>query len=418
MPGVRPVSAEGTSQRLRSRTVAFHSKPLEDLNAEDVGGLVGQEETARLDFKLELPGGTDQEKLEFVTDVCSMWRDGGDIVFGIRDEEGVAVEVRGLRGIDVDAAKLRLDQLIEARIQPRLPSVQFGTVEHPNGQVLVLRIARSWQRPHAVRFNEGLRFPVRGASARKRYLDFEEVRSEFAGGEELRERVRAFRDRRLAAILTGDTPIPMREGAKMITHVVPVSAWLERREIDTRQMYHHDAFRPAPRGAGSARGTQELPNLEGFITVDQPRDEEGAYAYLQSFRDGAFEWVTSRVFRDEAEVGRHPERIIPGVWFEGELIHGVRDVIDLLRHVEVAPPIVVLPTLVEVRGWMIFADADRYYLREGPRLSMEVMRLPDLVIDDFDAYLPQSLRPIIDTFWQAGGRHRSPSYDEDGNWRA
>ena len=351
-----------------------------------------------------------------VADVCSMWRDGGDIVFGIRDEESVAVEVRGLAGVDLDAARLRLDQLIEARIQPRLPSVEFTTVEHPNGPVLVLRIARSWQGPHAVRLNEGFRFPIRGTSARKRYLDFEEIRSEFAGGEELRERVRAFRDRRVAAILTDDAPVPVRAGPKMVTHFVPVSAWLERREIDTRRMYHHDAFRPAPRGTGSVRGNQEIPNLEGFITVDQPRDAEGADSYLQSFRDGAFEWLTARVFREEETFGRHPGRIIPGIWFEGELIHGVTDVIELLRHVEVAPPIVVLSTLVEVRGWMIYTERGFADERGGPRLSRDVMRLPDLVVDDFDADLPRVLRPLIDTFWQAGGKHRSPHYDEEGNW--
>jgi hypothetical protein len=397
--------------------VAFHGKPLEDLNAEDIDGLIGEEETATLDFKAELPAGTEQEKLEFAADVGSMWREGGDIIFGVRDEEGVAVEVRGLPDIDLDAAKLRLDQLVDARVHPRLPSWRFRTVEHPRGPVLVLRIARSWRGPHAVRVNEGFRFPIRGATARKRYLDFEEVRSHFAGGEDLRERVRAFRDRRVAAILSRDTPVPMREGPSMVTHIVPIAAWLERREIDSLQTYHHAAFVPAPRGRGGARGTHEHPNLDGLITYDLPRDEEGAIAYLQCFRDGAFERVTTYPFVNVAPQGGYPERIIPGVWIEAELIHGVHDVLDLLRHVDVGPPIVILPTLLEIREWLIWEDGMRFARRQDPRLAMDVMRLPDLVVDDFDADLPSVLRPIIDTFWQAGGRHRSPSYDEVGNWQ-
>lgn len=384
--------------------MSFHSKPLDELTADDVDALLGQDETGQLDFKLELPRGTEQEKLEFVTDVCSMWRGGGDFVFGVRDEDGVAAEVVGLAGVDLDAAKRSLDQLVESRVEPRLPSVQFGTVEHPSGPILVLRIVKSWQGPHGVRVGEGFRFPVRGASARKTYLDFEQLRSEFAGGEELRERVRAFRDSRVAAIVMGDTPIPMREAPKVITHVVPVSAWLERREIDPRQL---------PR---SSRGSSEHPNLEGFITIDKPRDPEGAHHYLQTFRDGALERVTTDLFRHVHAEGGWPEKRTFGEWFEDELIQGVKEVIDLLRHVEVTPPIVVLATVANAEGWIILAG-DRFPDWERSRLATDIVRLPDIVVDDFDADLPRVLRPIIDTFWQAGGGWGSPSYDDEGNWQ-
>jgi hypothetical protein len=47
---------------------------------------------------------------------------------------------------------------------------------------------------------------------------------------------------------------------------------------------------------------------------------------------------------------------------------------------------------------------------------MDVVRLPDLVIDDFGADLPRALRPIIDTFWRADGKHRSPFFNEEGQW--
>jgi hypothetical protein len=393
------------------RPASFHSRPLDDLRADDINALVGQEETGQLDFKLELPGGTDKDKLEFVTDVCSMSRGGGDIVYGVRDEEGVAVEIRGLAGADFDAAKVRLDQLVESWVEPRLPNVQFGKVDHPNGAVLVLRIAKSWQGPHAVRVGEGFRFPIRGASARKTYLDFEQLRSEFAGGEGLRERVRAFRDRRVAAILTDDTPIPIPKGPKMITHVVPVSAWLERREIDPRLMHRHPAFKAVP---GGSPGTHEHPNLEGFITFDQRRERDLPSDFLQSFRDGAFERVTTDLFRAVQAEGGWPEKRTFGTWFEHELIQGVKDVIELLRHVEVSAPIVVLPTLVGVRGWVILSDNPRANF-DLSRLPMDVMRLPDVVVDDFAADLTLVLRPIIDTFWQAGGWLGSPSYDVAGN---
>jgi hypothetical protein len=49
---------------------------------------------------------------------------------------------------------------------------------------------------------------------------------------------------------------------------------------------------------------------------------------------------------------------------------------------------------------------------------MDVMRLPDVVVDDFAADLTLALRPIIDTFWQAGGWLGSPSYDAAGNWKS
>lgn len=201
----------------------------------------------------------------------------------------------------------------------------------------------------------------------------------------------------------------------MITHVVPVSAWLERREIDTLQMDRHAAFLPMPRGSGGTRGSYEHPNLEGFFTFDQSRDELGVHAYLQSFRDGAFERVTSYLFRPLGSPW--PDEAIIGDYVERELIEGVKDVIELLRHVDVAPPMTVLATLLGVRGRLVLAAGRRGMEHDRVRLTTDMMRLPDVVVDDFDASLPRVLRPIIETFWQAGGWWRSPSYDDAGDWQ-
>lgn len=182
-------------------------------------------EGRQLDYKEALPGGTDDEKREFLSDVTSFANAlGGDIIFGIRErrEQGRATgepeTLVGLPGLNVDAERLRLENLMRDGVAPRMPPPTFWEVRRdPDPPCLVLRVPRSWAGLHMVTFRNLSRFYSRNSSG-KYQLDVGEIRNAFVGLETAHDRIRRFRADRVARVLAGETPIPVGDGPKVIAH--------------------------------------------------------------------------------------------------------------------------------------------------------------------------------------------------------
>jgi hypothetical protein len=149
------------------------------------------------DYKLELYGGSDADKREFLKDVSSFANTaGGHIVIGIKEDGGLPTAVIGVAA-DLDAEKLRLENLLRDRIEPRILGLRMVPVDLDSGRrVLVVRIPRSWNPPHAVLHNKSrLIFARNSAGAHEASVD--EMRSMFIAGATLLERSRDFQRRRM-----------------------------------------------------------------------------------------------------------------------------------------------------------------------------------------------------------------------------
>src|ERR1041385_3363708 len=78
-------------------------------------------ESKTLEFKQDLQVATDEQKREFLSDVTALANsDGGDVVFGMRAEKGVAKELMGLRNFVPDDRIGQLENLLRDFVQPRL----------------------------------------------------------------------------------------------------------------------------------------------------------------------------------------------------------------------------------------------------------------------------------------------------------
>ncbi|MGH7485201.1 MAG: AlbA family DNA-binding domain-containing protein, partial [bacterium] len=87
-------------------------------------------EDRTVEYKEALPGGTDSDKREFLADVSSFANSsGGNLYFGIRELEGIPVELVGLDLQDADATIQRIENLIRDGIEPRLPPLRIEKVE-------------------------------------------------------------------------------------------------------------------------------------------------------------------------------------------------------------------------------------------------------------------------------------------------
>ena len=248
------------------------SKQFDDIAKADIDALMatGMPEGRTIEYKLTLPGNTDQDKKEFLADISSFANAaGGDLIYGLDAQKGIPTAIPGLEITDADAETQRLDSMIQAGIDPRIPGVRIKAVNgFPQGPVLLVRIPQSWASPHMVTFKGTSRFHTRN-SAGKYQMDVTEIRAAFLMAEAIPERIRRFRDNRLSKIVAGETPLPMDSGAKMILHLLPVSSFSKPTTVDVVAVSQNFAHLP-PLGAGGYDGSRM--NLDGCMTFWQPAD--------------------------------------------------------------------------------------------------------------------------------------------------
>lgn len=83
---------------------------------------------------------------------------------------------------------------------------------------------------------------------------------------------------------------------------------------------------------------------------------------------------------------------------------------NILKGLDVQPPVVVMVTLLGVRGFYIAGrDGDTW-----AAFDRDDLLLPDQLVEDLDADVNSILRPVFDAMWQASGWLRCYSYDEEG----
>ena len=380
-------------------------KRFDEITKADIDALVanGVAEGRTIDYKRTLPGGTDDEKREFLADVSSFANAaGGDIVYGVEEDKGIPTSATGLQDIDPDAEILRLDNIIRSGIDPRVPAVQIkAVVGFSVGPAMVLRVPKSWSSPHMVTFKNLSRFFSR-TNAGKCQLDVTEIRSAFFFSEAIPERMKRFRDDRLARIVSGETPVPMSAGGKVVLHLLPISAFAGLPAIDMRVATSGGSyFAPIVEGAWSER-----PNVDGFVTF-WPRQGNEYSAYTQLFRSGAVEVVDGfSVVQGRLEIA-----------YEERLIHGVQRYWKLMQALGTEPPIVVMLSMVEVKGITIGIDPRFRGSDLVPAIDRDVVLLPDLLVEDMSEHPAKFLKPIFDAVWQSAGHPRSCNYDQTGNWK-
>jgi hypothetical protein len=376
----------------------------------DIESLVAGEvrEGRTIDYKQGRVGDKDSDRKEFLADVSSFANaSGGDLLFGVEErreggkQTGIPEAVPGLAGIVADAEILRLENMLRDGIKPRLPGVRIRAVGgFSAGPVLVLRVPRSFAAPHMVTFQEHSKFYTRN-SCGKYAMDVGEIRAAFALSEALPERLRRFREDRLARVVAQETPLPTGAGPWTVLHVMPVASLDPTTLVDL-----HKAERPGLCPLAADHIDRRF-NFDGLLFHRSEYDLVSCRTYAQLFRSGAIEAVDARMLAIEDD---KPKVIQIGFW-ERELIEKLGSYLALQRDLGLTPPVVVLLALIGVRGYHVphgaFSDT------KCP-IDRDALLLPDLVIEDFSAKPEDVLRPAFDAVWQAAGWRQCLNYDQDG----
>ena len=390
-------------------------KPLTAISADDILRLVAESarEDRTIEFKRELPGAKESDRKEFLADVSSFANAaGGDLIYGVEEKDGVAVQAPGVAVANLDAELLRLDQMVRTGISPRLVGCQIHAVTGlPLGPAFVIRVPRSWQGPHIVAYQQDFRFYSRSTNGKFR-MDASDVRNAVINAGSLDERIRMFRADRLARIVAGETPIRL-EGTKLIAiHVVPFQSLAGGPTVDLQRISNETSLLQ-PFYSDGYSGARF--NIDGVYTYASGRGDSPAGGYVQCFRSGIVEAVDAWMIPSQSE--KHPDGI-PSLAFPQHLFAFVQRILQLLIAVDVAPPVAVMVSILGSKGIVLGVDM-MMMLRSPLRpLDRDVVLLPDVVLQQLESVdLPSVVRPVLDSLWQAFGMPVCQDYNEHGQWK-
>ena len=391
--------------------MAFDNKALEAVDESDLQSLItdGVAEGKAIEYKQELPGNDYEAVREFLSDVSSFANAaGGHLIFGVREDGGLPVEICGLQNIDVDRVKQRLENSILDNMEPRLPGISVQEIPLQSGNVvIIIRISRSWALPHVVKFQRHWRFYSRN-SAGKYPLDVAELRAAFGLSETMADRIKSFRNERLSMIVSGETPAPIGEGAKIVLHVIPFGAFDPAARFDVSLL----ANRRELLGPIGASGWTPRYNFDGILTYERLPNEASVEAYLQVFRNGSVEAV------DTYLLGRQRDSespLIPSLSYEQEILSALPRFLSIQQLLGVEPPVFIMLSLLGVAGYTMGVSS-RYIIRERHPIEKNTLVLPDVLVESVDSDIAEVMRPVFDTVWNAAGWARSMNYNDEGNW--
>lgn len=390
------------------------SKSFDGVQKGDIEDIVARAvpEGRELDYKQELPGNSDRDKAEFLSDVCSFANaTGGYLLYGVverRDNAGKPTGepagAPGLATFNADETILRLETMARDGIEPRIAGFRAKAVPGlNNGSALLAYVPISWARPHMVKGSS--RFYSRGNRG-KFQMDVYQIRTAFSESEQMGERLKAFRTRRILNVgERQNLPTELsRERAAWVLHLVPASALGPAAAVDILAA-RRDIQMLMPPGWRSAESSGERLNFDGYARTIN------GIAYVQLFRSGAIEAVETQVLNS------WQDRRIPWPTMEREIVEAATGYFAALRRLEVAPPLFVMLTLLGVREFRICPEANAAQFFPTAGLDRSELKLQEVVTEDLDNVDAATLlRPIFDTLWQACGRERSLSYGAEGQF--
>ena len=388
-------------------------KPLDQIEYSDIESFVraSWSEGKTVEYKRDTYGSSDADKKELLKDVSSFANtQGGDIYIGIVEEKGVPTALPGILVSNVDTEKLRLEEIIRSGLEPRIDfAIHAVAIPESTRTVLILRINESLLAPHRVVFRGRFGEYWARSSAGKFSMDTDELRTAFTLTESVFEQIRSFRKNRVMQVLRDDTPVPLLPGAKLILHLIPVSAFRSRQRIEVSKI--QDLATKFPPIAAS--GWDHRLNLDGYVTYAGRNGDSGFRSYTQLFRSGVVESVLGDIARTAEGGGAS----LNAAYYELRLTQqhcSMERFMEELHDLEIEPPIWCFLSVLGVKGATILTH--HYFPGERREIDRDVLLLPETVIHDLASSSVAILRPSFDLVWNASGYAASPNFDDDGNW--
>lgn len=363
--------------------------------------LIGSQESRTLDFKqtLNLNETKNKETLELLKDITSFANTvGGQIIYGIKEENLVATELVGIELTNPDETVQKIENKLKEMVQPRIPGIHILPVQLSNSNfAIVINIPKSWLGPHGFIFEKGWRFYLR-STTQSYPVTIDQLRDLFIQSDQLVHKIRNFRDKRISEILADAISLELNPNlkSKLIIHVIPTLAFSSMFSLDFSKIELIQNNLQPIYGGGSYRRF----NFDGFLSYDFHWDNNGVSNYYQLFRNGIVETVDSRVMNTNYE-GYENHIHLPTI--EEGCREFIAKVFKLYQYLEIDSPIVIFFTMLNVEGKKCRVDSMRYRWFESKEIDREHLLFPEVVFNSVNDKIEDKAEECFIPFWHSFG---------------
>jgi hypothetical protein len=220
--------------------------------------------------------------------------------------------------------------------------------------------------------------------------------------ETISKKINLFRLDRISRIISGESPIALKNGAKIILHIIPYRFSDSSFGIDVTKIGHAEKLRPIQ----ATGGYNPKHNLDGFVNYSDYRS-----TYTLLFRHGAIEAVNMELlFPEDTSSGLKLLTIYPRK-VEKELIESINGYLECQEAIGVNTPLVIMLAFCEVKNYKF---SDRYGSTFGHPIDRDTLIFPEVVIENYKCDVDTIMKPIFDAMWNAAGMQKAMTYDEAG----
>lgn len=338
-------------------------------------------ESATLEFKAS-PWAAMKEWCKDISALANS--DGGCIVVGMKEVNGVASELAGIEGTPDELIR-KLGQAAESNLDPRIRIQMRWVPVSAERFAVLLATVRSRFGPHMSRADGDRRFYKR-TNTHVEAMNTDEVRRAVLFSKSQEETVVERHREHVAR-----TPDPTRGGYSVILDFFPVPLDVER--LDPTKLDMWDAVRHVPSFMHD-RGQFRFA-FDGYVasgTSDYPSE-------IQVHRTATvLSWF---------EVRDHPQdgRKIASVWFARRLQSVFSELRSFCADHAISDLIYASLTMQGCSGYMLTHAA-------AHPIEQRVIGFPPLLLEHREAEVLIELRPWLHRFWNACGIRRCELFDE------
>lgn len=389
-------------------------KPIKQIEESDIERLLELEipEDKNLEYKGDFNTDEIDHKRKLLKTVSAFANtSGGLLIYGIDEENGIPLEFKGIEVDNKDQMGIWIEDYIRGNSEPKISSIDIEFIDKTDSDnsFILVKVPRSWNLPHRVNMGPNTKkFYIR----RGRYteeMDIFDLRTAFNFSETLAEQIKRFREERISSILSDETPIPLKKGAKFVIHIIPINAFYPGQQYDIEKINSNYQFRL--RAIDAYNPTLRY-NFDGLLGSEVPDQEGFGSNYVQLYRNGIIEATSGDFFNED-------NKTMSNGLYEQHVVNSVADYFEIYKELNIELPIFVFLSVVGVKGYRMESNGDSYFgRRENLTIDRNVLANQEILLTRYPDNVGNVLKPAFDAFRNACGFKGSKNYDENDEWNS